>query len=346
MAQQGNVSERLVDKELLLRRRIPSTAWWKGLVTGDGSQAVFAAPYTVQLLDEQFVVCNQPPPSQLTTEGVKGDWRFELPRGSQRVLTDYDLVSVTFKYSNDGRSVATVPLVRTSVFMTVVYHEPTELVLSSEHRIVQLNSYGAGIVVAGLGNSSKWLICCDAGTELHQRDAHTLGSTISGGAVRISLLVNGGRADEIAALVQARYTVPMGGTVQVSATQKVGSFTILWKTAKGSMVVEGGEEENSNIEREAPLLAVFPRNYPARDDYREIRQPLHSATWIEAVGPYHTGQKGRMYVVLGSRWVFAESLESIRDLPRRGPLGLEHKARILDVVGAYAIADPELLVVT
>ncbi|KAJ2212714.1 hypothetical protein EV179_004462 [Coemansia sp. RSA 487] len=314
------------------------------LVTGDGTQAAFAAPYMIKCLNERFVVHY---PRLKEDEDAKSrpsnsapwhdDWRFELPSGCRRKLSDYDLLSATFSYyepnKDEARVVATVPLVRTSVFATVLYHTLTDLVLSSEHRIIHIDSssHGPGIAVTELSNSSKWLVCCDASTELLQKDAHTLVSrTPVSGAVRVAFLANGGKSDELEAMIQARHAIPVGGTVRVSASQKIGVFFISWKTT------------DSKNKREAPLLTVFPRNHPTREDYRDIRQPLQSANWVDSVGPYLTSQ-GHMYAVLDSQWSLTESLEMLVELPSSGPLAAKHKTQILDIISMYVVADPELL---
>ncbi|KAJ2087822.1 hypothetical protein IW138_004717 [Coemansia sp. RSA 986] len=344
MKKHNNISDALVDKDLLLHRHIPPTAWWGDLVTGDGTQAAFAAPYMIKCLNERFVVHY---PRLKEDEDAKSrpsnsapwhdDWRFELPSGCRRKLSDYDLLSATFSYyepnKDEARVVATVPLVRTSVFATVLYHTLTDLVLSSEHRIIHIDSssHGPGIAVTELSNSSKWLVCCDASTELLQKDAHTLVSrTPVSGAVRVAFLANGGKSDELEAMIQARHAIPVGGTVRVSASQKIGVFFISWKTT------------DSKNKREAPLLTVFPRNHPTREDYRDIRQPLQSANWVDSVGPYLTSQ-GHMYAVLDSQWSLTESLEMLVELPSSGPLAAKHKTQILDIISMYVVADPELL---
>ncbi|KAJ2532786.1 hypothetical protein EV175_007128, partial [Coemansia sp. RSA 1933] len=136
------------------------------------------------------------------------------------------------------------------------------------------------------------------------QDTHTLVSTVPvNGAVRIVYRANGGQPNEVDALVQARYAIPLGGTISVSALRVVGAFTISWKTI--------GRSENRE---EAPLLAAFAQNHPMREDYRQPRQPLLNANWVDGVGPLKTNQ-GVMYAVRDSKWTFAESFGSLQGLP-------------------------------
>ncbi|KAJ2553602.1 hypothetical protein EV175_002886 [Coemansia sp. RSA 1933] len=330
------ISETLVDKSLLNRRCIPTTAWWRGLVTSDGMEAAFVAPYAVKLTDKQFAVWYPQDRSKEvieTHEPQNNGWQFEFPGGCQRKVTGNDLVSVTLSYRSkaDDALVATVPLVRTSVFVTVLYHRPTDLVLSSEHRILRMDSHSAGVFVAELSNLTKWIICLDTDPGLQIQDAHTLVSTVPvNGAVRIAYLANGGQANEVDALVQARYAIPVGGAISVAASRVVGAFTISWKTIG-----------RSKDREEAPLLAAFAHNHPMREDYRQSRQPLLIANWVDGIGPFKTNQ-GVMYAVRDRMWSFAESFESLQGLPS-GHLQTKHKIQILGTIGTYAIMDPDLL---
>ncbi|KAJ2745474.1 hypothetical protein GGI20_002139 [Coemansia sp. BCRC 34301] len=272
----------------LTHTAIPTNTWWQNLVVDQGDQPVVTTPYMVKCLDASVVVCA---PTQLAQETFVAsvwhdDWRVHIDGCTGHKVVEFDPLSVAVEYASLSGTVR-VPLVRGAVFVTVVFDAPTQLVMSTVHAVVGVDiGCVPGTAVVRLNSGTTWLVCCEDSTAtLQQTDVSTLMS--SGpvvGAVRIALVNSSDQA--LAALLQAKDTVPVGGTVDVTSDDDEALFTIGWKTRGPA---------------DRLLMCALPHHQAALAD---------GTCWADDVGEYWTSM-GRVRAVVGAQWQWTEKLEPL-----------------------------------
>ncbi|KAJ2327162.1 hypothetical protein GGH92_010105, partial [Coemansia sp. RSA 2673] len=105
------------------------------------------------------------------------------------------------------------------------------------------------------------------------------------GAVRLAL-VNEACSQALPALLQAKDTIPVGGTVSVESDDDSATFAIQWHT-------QGGPADQL-------LMCALPHHQSSRVD----------AQWVEEIGKYWTSM-GQVRGVRGSRWQLVEAVEAL-----------------------------------
>ncbi|KAI7832138.1 endo-1,3(4)-beta-glucanase [Kickxella alabastrina] len=322
------VSKDLIDP-WLISQPVPTNTWWQNLLIENGDQPVVTTPYMVRCIDSAMTVCA---PTPLVQENYVAsiwhdDWKFVLT-GCQRRVSHFDPLSVTVAYYQNKTQVATVPLVRGSAFVTVVFDVPTVLCLTTVHAILSADACnGLGTAIIRLNSGATWLVCCEGGVELKQSAVSELVSCAPvQGAVRLAMVSNGnsnvnlsGNAVDkqaaVKALLSARNAVPVGGNVSIgSDTDGEATFTIDWATRGNS-----GH----------PLMCALPHH----------QMVLNAAegtelTWVDSVAAHWTS-RGRVRAVLGSRWQWAETLEPL-GFSGQSPLNDADTAHLCTLVAADA----------
>lgn len=291
-------------------RPIPTNAWWQNLIIEQGDQPVVACPYMVKCLEDGVVICA---PSPLTEENFVAsvwhdDWKINIPGcDSCRQVVGFDPMSVTVQYGSREQavSIARVPLVKGSAFITVLFDSPTALELTTIHAIIAVDchTYGPGTAVVQLNSGTSWLICYEPSANAVLRQ-DGMGRLVFDrpicGPVRIAL-VNG----SVPSLLQSRQCIPIGGNVNVnSPDETIAWFTVSWKTI--------GQGE--------PLMCALPHHQVS----------LVNATWVDDVGKYWTS-KGYLQAVRGHHWQWMERMESL-GFSGATPLNGEDKERLSEVV--------------
>ncbi|KAJ2795200.1 hypothetical protein H4R20_005958, partial [Coemansia guatemalensis] len=307
------VKRNLLD-EGLAARPIPTNAWWENLIVENGDQPVVTAPYMIKCVDNAVVICaptalNQP---NFVASIWHDDWKLALP-DCQRKVVAFDNLSVTVGYS--GPITAKVPLVKGSVFATVLIEDPAAVTLSTIHAITSVDtSHGSGVSIVQLNNGATWLIYCESGAAVQQSGMSALTFTESvHGAVRLALVNNSDQA--IKALCLAKDTVPIGGKVGIEASEDSADFSINWKVRDADI-------------SDALIMCALPHH----------QHSLNNAQWVDGTGEFWSS-KGNMRMVRGSQWHWTETIEPL-GFAGQTPLTELHKDRLRTLVKADAEALP------
>ncbi|KAJ2655678.1 hypothetical protein IWW48_005419 [Coemansia sp. RSA 1200] len=313
----------LVDSRLLAHA-VPTNAWWENLIIESGDQPVLVAPYMVKCLDGTVVVCAPTPleGDRFVASVWHNDWTIRIPGCAHHRVAAFDALSVTIDYveataadSDCAAAVASLPLVKGSAFATVVFNRPTVLGLESVHAVLKVDcaAYGPGAAVVELNNGATWLICYEGNAVLHHIDGSRIESSEPvQGSVRLALVPgssSSSRHDAISALLSAREAVPVGGCVDVQASDHEAVFKITWSTA--------GQGD--------PAMCTLPHHRQTMAD--GCVEPM------DAVAPFWSS-KGPMHVVRGRVWRLTEHLEP---LGFSGPVPLTdatHIRRLCELVAA------------
>ncbi|KAJ2517387.1 hypothetical protein H4217_003999 [Coemansia sp. RSA 1939] len=325
----------IVDSRLLAHA-VPTNAWWQNLIIEGGDQPVLVAPYMVKCLGETVVVCAPTPleEDRFVASVWHNDWTIRVPGCARHRVAAFDALSVTVDYvetsaaadgSDRAAAVASLPLVKGSAFATVVFNRPTVLGLESVHAVLKVDcaAYGPGAAVVELNNGATWLVCYEGNAVLRHLDGSRIESSEAvQGSVRLALIPgsdsssSGSRHDAITALLSARKAVPVGGSVDVQATDSEAVFEITWSTAG-----QGGD----------PAMCTLPHHRQTMAD--GCVEPM------DAVAPFWSS-KGPMHVVRGRVWRLTEQLEP---LGFSGPVPLTdaaHIRRLCELVAADAASLP------
>ncbi|PIA15249.1 glycoside hydrolase [Coemansia reversa NRRL 1564] len=268
----------------------------------------------IKCVDDSVVVCA---PTALNQQNFVAsiwhdDWKLSLP-GSQRKVVAFDNLSVTVGYT--GSITARVPLVKGSVFATILIETPAVVGLTTIHAITSIDtSRGSGVSIVQLNNGTTWFVYCESGAAAQQSGMSGLTFADSvHGAVRLALVNNGDQA--IKALSSAKDTVPIGGEVSIQTSEDSADFSINWKVRDG---------DNSD----ALLMSALPHHQHA----------LTNAQWVDSAGEFWSS-KGNMRMILGSHWNWREEIEPL-EFTGQTPLTETHKDNLLTLVKADANALP------
>ncbi|KAJ2079692.1 hypothetical protein H4R24_003610 [Coemansia sp. RSA 988] len=307
------VKHNLLDGSLAARP-IPTNAWWENLIVENGDQPVVTAPYMIKCVDSAVVICaptalNQP---NFVASIWHDDWKLALPDCRRKVIA-FDNLSVTVGYS--GPITATVPLVKGSVFATVIIENPTMTTLTTIHAITNVDTnHGSGVSIVQLNNGTTWFIYCECGAAMQQSGMSTLTFADSvHGAVRLALVNSGDQ--EITALSLAKDVVPIGGKASIQTSEDSADFSINWKVRKG---------DDAN----ALLMCALPHH----------QHSLTNAQWVDGAEEYWSS-KGHMRMVRGSHWYWFEEIEPL-GFSGQTPLTETHKDKLLTLVKADVEALP------
>ncbi|KAJ2053734.1 hypothetical protein H4S04_000499 [Coemansia sp. S16] len=293
---------------------VPTNAWWQNLVLEQGDQPVVMTPYMVKCLDSAVVVCAQTPLVHETYVAAiwHDDWRVHIDGCSRHSVTTFDPLSATVEYTGETMA-ARVPLVRGAAFVTVMFDTPVQLSLSTVHAVIGVDQCsGEGTAVARLNSGTTWLVSCDSPVELQQSGVSGLVSSGPVGAVRLAL-VNDECPQALAALLLAKDSIPVGGTIDVTDE---ASFTLRWITH--------GSGPSDHL-----LMFALPHH----------QQSLTDACWVDDVGKYWTSM-GHVRAVLGSQWQWTETIEPL-GFSGQSELSEEDKAVLRELVQADASTLPE-----
>ncbi|KAJ2090066.1 hypothetical protein GGI09_006188 [Coemansia sp. S100] len=293
---------------------VPTNAWWQNLVLEQGDQPVVMTPYMVKCLDSAVVVCAQTPLVQETYVAAiwHDDWRVHIDGCPRHSLTAFDPLSATVEYTGETMA-ARVPLVRGAAFVTVMFDTPAQLSLSTVHAVIGVEKCsGEGTAVVRLNSGTTWLVSCDSPVELQQSGVSGLVSSGPVGAVRLAL-VNDECPQALAALLLAKDSIPVGGTIDVTDE---ASFTLRWITR--------GSGPSDHL-----LMFALPHH----------QQSLTDACWVDDVGKYWTSM-GHVRAVLGSQWQWTETIEPL-GFSGQSELSEEDKAVLRELVQADASTLPE-----
>ncbi|KAJ2559887.1 hypothetical protein EV175_000121 [Coemansia sp. RSA 1933] len=290
------VKRELIDAQLL-SRAVPTNAWWENLIVESGDQPVLVAPYMVKCLAGALVVCAPTPleEERFVASVWHDDWTVHIPGCQHRRVAAFDALSVSVDYvealeASRKMAAATVPLVKGAVFATIIFNRPTVLDLTTVHAVLQVDctSYGPGTAVVELNSGATWLICYSSDGVLRQSDGNRIESAMPvQGPVRLALLPrDSNRHEAISALLSASHAVPVGGSVDVQASDNEAVFELSWT------IVGHGD----------PLICTLPHHRQNMTDDGIQR--------ITALAPFWSS-KGPMHAVQGRSWRLVERIERL-----------------------------------
>lgn len=212
----------------------PTNVEWMNLVLGEGKNPINVLPYVVHATDSGFEV--SVPKLNVTAKSITSAAEHDLSFRStdalgSRVLTAYDLFSVTMQWSANAGGTLTAPLVRGMPYATAVYAKLTPFIGTS-HAILKVNGDTKSPVtgdrfIVELNNAQKWALYASAKITLTWNATGLTASAPLDGSLRAAAL--GSASNALDVLDAHRGAYPTGGDLHVKVSGDEATIGFQWK---------------------------------------------------------------------------------------------------------------------
>jgi endo-1,3(4)-beta-glucanase len=274
----------------------PTNQWLTDLVLGKGGNPIMPLPYYMKATPNgfEFGYPNRSATDKFVLTSFVHDLSFKVKSTPcERILHDYDPMTVTMQYINKGMNcpVMTFPIAYGSPYVTVLYQNTDFPLLDTSHAILSVNNSPVPCTVSGsqfeiiMNNGKTWMVyLLDGQTTFNVTTNQLVATQPYNGIMRAALLLS---MEDATNLQLHSGAVPVGSKISYEVTGDLAQITFKWLVEKRAAI----DLLTMALPHHKESLGK-PKNFIMKNSYETI--------------------KGKMTGVVGDEWVLQEELTKTR----------------------------------